>query len=685
MELLAPAGNMECLKAAVLSGADAVYFAGKNFGARSFADNFSDDEIREAAKYCRLRSVKTYVTVNTMMFDREFKELDSFICLLAEAGVDGVIVQDLGVMRRIQSICPELLIHASTQMTVHNLAGVCTLENMGVKRVVLARELSEKDIRYISENCGIELELFVHGAMCMSYSGQCLMSSVLGGRSGNRGKCAQPCRLNYSPSGGSGKFYLSLKDMSLIQHLSSMKEIGIASLKIEGRMKGTDYVSETVSIYRSCIDQERLPYKEEIERLNKVFYRGGLTDGYFTDKTGPKMFAFDKPDNPYAKGGAYLPEESKNDKKIKVYCKVILAEGTTPEITLSVMGQTVHYCGDAILEPAMKNPARPDDARKQLYKTGGTIFEFEPVEVEIKGSPFVPVKSLNELRRSAVGMLEELILEKGKKQMRNVPFLEGENKSQRGRMLLTASVQNMEQFEAIKDFPFVRIDMPLDIVYENKMALLQEKERIVIRPNVIVKDGVFAETVETLKELRELGFCNLRVENICWLNQHSRFNLFGGYRLNTANSMASEMLSEQGMKSICLSPELNLAQIRDMYKPVPAEAVIYGHIPLMITENCLIKNMGNCPCSGSGEIYDRKGKKFPVIRDGKECRSVVLNGVPLYMGDKRHELSDAGIDFGLMLFTVETPERCTELCRDYLTKAEFDGEYTRLHFYKGVI
>ena len=343
MELLAPAGNMECLKMAVKSGADAVYFAGKLFGARSFADNFSDEEIYEAAEYCRLRGVKTYITVNTMMVDREFSDIDRFVEVLANAGVDGVIVQDLGVVERIHNICPDMPVHASTQMTVHNLAGVKRLEEMGISRVVLSRELSFEDISYIAQNCNAELEVFVHGAMCMSYSGQCLMSSMLGGRSGNRGKCAQPCRLSYHSGDGKDKFYLSLKDMSLAGHLEKLQSIGVASLKIEGRMKGEEYISSVVGTYRKCIDEHRMPTVEENNRMNRVFFRGGLTDGYFAEKIGPDMFAFDKPDNPYEKQGGedkFIPDE----RITKVKCIAKFSEGETPEITLSAMGieVTVH-------------------------------------------------------------------------------------------------------------------------------------------------------------------------------------------------------------------------------------------------------------------------------------------------------------------------------------------------------
>ncbi|MEE1012719.1 MAG: DUF3656 domain-containing protein [Clostridia bacterium] len=684
MELLAPAGNMECLKTAVSSGADAVYFAGKSFGARSFANNFAEEELREAVSYCRLRGVKTYVTVNTMTLDREFKELDRFIALLADAGADGVIVQDLGVVRRIHEICPELPVHASTQMTVHNLEGVRALEKLGITRVVLSRELSGAEIRHIAEHCTAELEVFVHGAMCMSYSGQCLMSSVLGGRSGNRGKCAQPCRLAYRPAEGKEQFYLSLKDMSLIRHLEELRDMGIASLKIEGRMKGPDYVAAVVETYRRCLDETRPPKKEEEIRLNRVFYRGGLTDGYFTGNKGPGMFAFDKPDNPYAKGGEAAAEPPEM-RTTPLACRVTLAEGERPEITLIGMGQTIVHQGESPLDRAQKNPANRESVREQICKTGGTAFVFDPVEIEVMGSPFVPVKVLNGLRRAAIEKLETAVLTQAKKQVLPKPltFPEGEEHQ----MQLTAAVRTAEQFDAIREYPFARIDVPLSVVSENPEPFLPEVARIVVAPPVIVTDRDYDNIRQQLTELHALGFRYLRAEHTHWLTLTEDWTLLGGHRLNVANSYALQQLKDMGFRGVCLSAELNLAQVRDIRKCLPAELLIYGHLPLMITENCVLKNMNACPCDGVGEMVDRKGKTFPVIRDDNVCRSVILNGVPLYLADKPEDVAKSGIAYGRLLFTVESPEDCREIARQYLglKQPAPKGAYTRLHFYKGVL
>lgn len=684
MELLAPAGNMECLKTAVKYGADAVYFAGKQFGARSFADNFSEEELREAVSYCRLRGVKTYVTVNTMTLDREYGELDSMIALLADAGVDGVIVQDMGVLRRIRQICPDLSIHASTQMTVHNLDGVRELEKLGVKRVVLARELSAEEIGYIARNCAAELEVFVHGAMCMSYSGQCLMSSVLGGRSGNRGKCAQPCRQPYQDKQGNEKFFLSLKDMCLMRHLKTLEEMGVASLKIEGRMKGPAYVAEVVAAYRRCIDENRQPTGEEETRLNRVFYRGGLTDGYWKNHKGKEMFAFDKPDNPYAKGGE-MEMPNAEERQTKATCKVWLNEGERPRLFLKAMGKQIEVVGEEPLQRAEKNPATKDGVVGQISKTGGTAFVFSPIELEIAGSPFAPVKMLNQLRRDGIAKLEEAILEGAKKPLVSLPqesFL-----NQKQEMQLTASVRTAAQFDAIREFPFAYIDVPLSLLIKAPEKYLPEQERVVVSPPAIVTDDGQKEVWGQLTQLSKMGFTHLRAENIHCLSQKENWTLHGGHRLNVASSSAVRQWEEMGLSTLCLSAELNLAQVRDIQKSIPLELLIYGHLPLMITENCVLKNQNFCTCNGTGTLTDRKGTAFPVIKDDDVCRSVILNSVPLFVADKLLDVTKTGVAYGRLCFTVESPEQCQKIATQYCGKAPvaLPEGYTRLHFYKGVL
>ena len=682
MELLAPAGNMECLMAAVNSGADAVYFAGKSFGARSFADNFSYQELGEAISYCHLRGVKAYITVNTMTLDREFDELDEFIKALADQGADGVIVQDLGVAERIRRICPSLPVHGSTQMTVHNLEGVLALKKMGITRVVLSRELSKDDIEYITQNCGIEIEVFVHGAMCMSYSGQCLMSSVLGGRSGNRGKCAQPCRLKYHSGDNNEGCYLSLKDMSLISHLDELSKMGVASLKIEGRMKGAEYVSAVVGTYRRCIDENRKPTQKEIENMNSVFFRGGLTDGYFTGKKGKEMFAFDKPDNPYKKGENIQKQEIP-EKKTKAVCSVFLKEGEKARLEISAMGETAEVYGEKPLEKAQKNPPNKEDIKSRISKTGGTAFEMIDIKVEIGGCPFVSASELNGLRRAGIDALSEKILNKYKKTT-EVVAKKQHKAYNRNPLKYTATVYTKEQFYAVIQFDFQWIGVPLDLVYENLLEFEEYKKRIVICPPVIVPDSLRENIEKQLDKLKEKGFDRIVAENISWFNSKA-FKIVGGHRLNIANSGAVIEYEKLGAESVCLSAELNMAQIRDIEKSIATEVLAYGHLPLMVCENCILKNMDKCSCDGFGYVYDRKGEKFPVIKDGNYCRSVVLNTVPLYMADKLDDFEKAGVQLARLMFTIEDGEETSKICQWYMDRKEYNREFTRLHYYKNLL
>lgn len=698
-ELLAPAGNMACLRAAVQSGADAVYFAGQSFGARSYAENFDEDAIFRAVEYCHLYSAAAYVTVNTTVFDRELDRLEQFVHMIAKAGVDGVIVQDPGVVWTIRTICPELPLHGSTQMTVHNLAGVRTAEQMGMKRIVLSRELTFSEIQYILQHCRAEIEIFVHGAMCMSYSGQCLMSSVLGGRSGNRGKCAQPCRLAYGGRDGE-RYYLSLKDMSLIEHSRMLADSGIASLKIEGRMKGPAYVAAVVGIYRKCLDQERGATPEELSQLNRVFYRGGLTDGYFTGQTGREMFAFDKPDNPYARmeGESVEPKE---ERQLGLSAEVSIQAGQPVSISIWYKDFVVQTKGEVLAEPARQRCLTEEEIRRQLTKTGGTPFVFQKMQIAIQDGVFLPVRELNAVRRQALSDVEARILSAYPRwDCRAYPQQPMEKKQ---RFLgYTCAVRTEEQFWTAAEFDFSYLYLPVDVLARAPERFQKEAERIVIQPPAIQKETEWQAFEAELDRLHALGFCRLLVENTSHLQYSGRFILYGGHRLNLTNVRALEEYKDAGLTAACLSPELNLAQIRDMEKCLPTEILVYGHLPLMVTENCILQNTGQCPgnkegkgCErtaacpsagrGGGKLSDRKGISFPVVRDGSACRSVVLNSLPTYMGDKKEELKTAGAAYQRLWFTIETAEECRKICGDYLLGIPCGMEkYTRLHFYKGV-
>ncbi len=682
MELLAPAGTYECVWAAVESGADAVYFAGQNFGARSYAGNLTDDEICRAADFCHLRGAKAYVTVNTLVYDREYKELERFIKVITKAGIDAAIVQDLGALRYIRKMSPDIELHASTQMTVHSASGVRELEKKGVSRIVLSRELSRPEIQGIIKDTSAEIEVFAHGAMCMSYSGQCLFSSIIGGRSGNRGKCAQPCRLLYSSEGDS-RFFLSLKDMCLAEHIGQLKEDGVASLKIEGRMKGEAYIRKVVSTYRRLIDEERLPSKAEIEGLERIFFRGGLTDGYYKGEKGCHMFAFDKPDNPYLKNEEKTDATAK--KQNKVTMSAIFVEGEIPRITVQYGDICASANMDEIVQTALNKPTREETVREQLAKMGGTAFVADGIDITLSRNAFVPISSINELRRRGISALEEEILKLNKNKRIEEPK-EIEKISRKGEGVYTCSVLDINQYRAVKNYKFEHIYLPLYIVEQNIEELIKDKDRVVIILPAIMKGSEREGYKERLLRLKSAGFIKAEISTIDALDIAEGFDIYGSCRMNITNSVALFEAASMGFDKLCLSAEMNLPQIRDIAKCTQCEIIAYGRIPLMITENCILKNIKKCPCTSCEYITDRTGARFPVIKDGDICRSVVLNSVPLYMADRLEDLKSAGADSLRLIFTTETEAECRQVCKAYQEGGQVrDIDYTRLHYLKGAL
>lgn len=711
-ELLAPAGNPECLEAAVTMGADAVYLSGKEFGARSYADNFDRDQLREAVKFSHLRGVKVHVTVNTVVGDKELGELEEYLLYLDEIGADALIIQDLGVLRIAKKLGIRPQLHASTQLTVHSLAGAKSAVRLGFDRIVLSRELSFEQIKYISENCGAETEIFIHGAMCMSYSGQCLMSSMLGGRSGNRGKCAQPCRQAYKYNSKSERFCLSLKDMSLANRIDKVLESGVSSLKIEGRMKGSAYVGCVVKTYADCLRENRKPTKRETERMNRIFYRGGQSSGYFDNKIGTDMFTFDKPDNPYKSGSKSIADEIaaeiakwRDRYKIRLNCDIEIVPGSKIKMNLSGEGISACVLGDNIIETASSKPVTGETVLRQIKKTGGSIFEFDNININIKDNPFVPLKEINEIRRRAIETAENIILENMRPSKRKIS--ERKQAVQRNKNTdmfsktnefgFTASVLDIAQYKAVIEFEnennvkFLYISVPQHIIQSCIDEFSDNRERIAIEPPAIVTDREFGEYSEGLRMLKSHGFGKLRVHNISGFENEFGFELFGSWRLNVTNSLAVRECFENGICTVMLSPELSLPQIRDISKNscVPTEVLGYGYVPLMITENCIIKNLDEkiCPCGKDVKyMTDRIGKKFPIIRDGSSCRSVLLNSCPTFMADKQDDIIKAGADLVNLRFSVEPSAAVKQVCGAYFGVDDYViNDFTRMHFYKGII
>ena len=689
IELLAPAGNFECLKAAVQSGADAVYFAGKNFGARSYAQNFSEDEIKQAIDYCHLRGVKTHITINTAYSDAEISSVLEFVNFLYKEGADALIVSDVGLISLIKKHFPKISVHASTQMTIHSLDGVKFAENLGADRVVLSRELSFNDINYISSNCSAEIEVFVHGALCMSYSGQCLLSSMIGGRSGNRGSCAQPCRLPFGTSKENKKFILSLKDLSLINHIASIKNSKISSLKIEGRMKGAQYVAAVVSTYRKYLDNAFKVSDTDKEILERIFYRGGQTDGYFAGEKGEKMFTFEKPDNPYLKQSKdILSEFDKNfdeinSKKIDVDLSFCAAVGEEAKVTVKSENTERFYKHDTICQEAKTKSVDEEFIKAQLLKTGGTPYNIKKLDIDISDGLFLSKSELNEIRRNSLSVLEEKIIDNNKREsdFKGLEEDESVNIKTNG---YTAFVSSIEQLNAAAEFDFERIYISYELLNDTNCFKENIKDKIVVALPEIIFDGELEKVEKIISKAKENGIDKLLINNPSQLKYAKDYKVFLSYRFNIWNEYTLKFYKEKyNVSAVCLSPELSLKFITKMNKAAETEIIAYGHIPVMITENCIIKNTGKCPCNGEFVyITDRIGAKFPVKKAGNACRSILYNSVPIYLADKKNILNNTGCMMNLY-FTVENAENVKKICKEYFeNKADMPESFTRGHYFK---
>lgn len=689
IELLAPAGNFECLKAAVQSGADAVYFAGKNFGARSFAQNFSMDEIKEAVDYCHLRGVKTHITVNTACLDSEFSEVFEFINYIYSVGADAIIVSDVGIISEIKRCFPKLSIHASTQMTIHNLDGVRFAESLGVDRVVLSRELPFTEIEYISNNCSAEIEIFTHGALCMCYSGQCLLSSMIGGRSGNRGSCAQPCRLPFGITKDNKKYILSLKDMSLVNHINKIKGSKIKSLKIEGRMKGAQYVAAVVSTYRKYIDNSVEVLEKDKEILERVFYRGGLTDGYFSGAKGPKMFDFEKPDNPYLRQSKQiLSDFDKNyseveERKVNLNLSFFASVADKPSLKVKYNDTEIVYVHESKVQQAKNNPVDKNFIVKQLSKTGGTPFSVSDMDIKIGEGVFFSKSELNEIRRNALLLFTKNLVDSYR---RNSDFscIEDSITENIVSCDFTAYVMKKEQLDIVKEFDFKRIYIHYDMLEDVRLYAADEKKKFVLSLPEISFDSEVEKIERKLKIAKKNGINKLLINNPSQLKYACDFELILSHRFNIWNKYSLNLyFKKYNITSAFLSPELSSKAIKSINKPVESEIIVYGHIPVMITENCIIKNTGSCPCNDDFHyIIDRMGARFPVKRADSSCRNVLYNCVPIYLADKRSLLSKMDCVKNLY-FTVENRETVKKICSDYFeNKVSLPEIFTRGHYLK---
>lgn len=683
MELLAPAGSFEALRAAVQSGADAVYLGGTKFSARSSCANFDISELEKSITYCHQRGTAVHIAANTLIKENECEEFLDYLGVLNDIGADAVIIQDLGMAYAAAQLYPDLPLHASTQLTCASLEGAEFLEGIGFSRIVLARELDIKSIEKIASNTDAEIEVFIHGAICMSYSGQCLMSSMIGGRSGNRGRCAQPCRLPYNFR-NNGKtvekgYLLSPKDMCLVNHLSELEKAGVDSLKIEGRLKRPEYVSAVTGVYRKCLDGGRGADRAEYNELINAFNRSGFTDGYFTLKTGAGMMAYENPsniaENKYSDEVLMRCADNAEYKKIPVSIDCTVSIGMPVLLTVTDnCGNSVTVSGESDAEYAVNKPLSPERAEAQLKKLGGTLYEAASVQLTLQDNAVVPVSELNNVRRMAIEALNKKRSSKAVRRKNRIEFSFDEKPVDE--YSLTAACRTAEQAECCINAGIKRIYAPGGVIEELKQKGFSENLIQVLPP-------IDREGKNDTAHVRGAAL----VSSYGQLNKGKNIKYSAGMRLNIANSYTLKLFSEC---EVCeLSPELTINELAAIKKTCDTEITVYGRLPLMTFENCPVRAQGKCDGGKSkNTLTDRMKEEFPLVC-AEGCFCVLLNSKPLYMADRLDELKKCGAKYFKLDFTVETGEECHRIINDYLKALSGEkamsmkvNTFTRGHYYK---
>ena len=692
LELLAPAGSMEALRAAVQNGANAVYLGCGQFNARQSAKNFTPQTLTEAVKYCHIRGVAVHLTLNTLVADRETEEVAALIRHAAISGVDAFIVQDLGVLQLCRQIAPKVPIHGSTQMTVHSLPGVLLCAAWGMRRVVLSRELNRDEIRYICQNSPIEIEVFSHGALCMSYSGQCYLSAAIGGRSGNRGRCAQPCRQSYGYGRWQDRHPLSLKDNCLVHYLQELQDMGVASLKLEGRMKRPEYVAAVTQVYRQALDQGVVTREME-QKLYTAFNRQGFTDGYYTGKIGQHMFGIreDKPETGNWMKQMRQTYETAENGLVPITMDVRILPGSS---SLTVTDADGHSCtlNGPVPEQARVAELTEELLSARLTKTGGTPYVCRDIQVRIAPGLTMSAAAINAMRRDALNLLTAQRARRDEVRTgrpHKIPHYPGIRKSPE----LTVQVTSREQItgKLLKLAPKV-LYVPLHILTEDPEFCRELVRRSVnvcaVLPR-IVHDTELPRLRQALSNIRKLGVEEALIGNLGLLIpvREAGLQVRGDFGLNMYSSAAVNAARDLELKSATLSFEMTLPQIRDVSKAVPCEILCYGRLPLMITENCVIRgNTGACACGhGPSKLVDKTGAEFPLVKDGNTCRNVVLNGKKLNWLDRQNDLARLGLWATRLYFTTENPKEVDQVLASYLNPTSFDpGACTRGLYLRGL-
>lgn len=701
-ELLAPAGNLEIFKGVIESGADAVYVGGSMFGARAYANNFTEDELLEAIDFAHLRGVKVYLTVNTLIKNSEFSKLYDYLLVYYKRGLDAVIVQDIGVVKAIHEYFPSMEIHTSTQMTVTGADGVRFLSQFGVTRVVMAREVSLAEMKRIHEETGMELEAFVHGALCYSYSGQCLFSSILGGRSGNRGRCAQPCRLPYTVEGKKDEYILSLKDMCGIKALDKLHDAGVYSLKIEGRMKQLEYACGVVKYYRSYIDSMKPVSDADYDRIKALGNRCGFTDRYYFDHNGSDMVTYVKPN--FVSNAA---EPSPEKRKLSIEGELVLREGEPGSLTVK-RGDVTYKASIEPVSAALKAPLDKKAAIDRINKTGDTDFEFSHIKAQIGENVFVPNGALNKLRRDAISGLCDKLLKKYYRD--DARYADISSMCELPEHVVKSDATHEDGAVNAKDYTTIcscmtRAQLDTLISYEcfdvfyldfdmyDRKTLIQQfaddvksltkrnKKVYLMLPTIFRADSS-DYFVSIAKELDTVSFEGFVVKN--YEELYLTENLFTGkkvildHNMYTFNDVSKSVFFEHGVSGDTVPLELNSREIMHRNN-IGSQMIVYGYYPLMTTANCVHKNTKGCD-KKQKLIYlkDRYNKSFAVCNNCKECYNTIYNSLPTMLTKNIGKLKEAGIRSFRYSFTIETPKQIKAVMDDKV------AEYTNGHYKRGV-
>lgn len=701
-ELLAPAGNLEILKGVIESGADAVYVGGSMFGARAYANNFTEEELLEAIDFAHLRGVKVYLTVNTLIKNSELSKLYDYLLVYYKRGLDAVIVQDIGVVKAIHEYFPSMEIHTSTQMTVTGADGVRFLSQFGVTRVVMAREVSLAEMKRIHEETGMELEAFVHGALCYSYSGQCLFSSILGGRSGNRGRCAQPCRLPYTVEGKKDEYILSLKDMCGIKAFDKLHDAGVYSLKIEGRMKQLEYACGVVKYYRSYIDSMKPVTDADYDRIKALGNRCGFTDRYYFDHNGSDMVTYVKPN--FVSNAA---EPSPEKRKLSIEGELVLREGEPGSLTVK-RGDVTYKASIEPVRAALKAPLDKKAAIDRINKTGDTDFEFSHIKAQIGENVFVPNGALNKLRRDAISGLCDKLLKKYYRDdaryadissMCELPehVVKSDSAHEDGAVnakdytaicscMTRAQLDTLISYDCFDvfylDFDMYDRNTLIQQFADDVKCLTKRNKKVYLMLPTIFRADSSDYFVSIAKELDKVSFEGFVVKN--YEELYLTENLFTGkkvildHNMYTFNDVSKSAFFEHGVSGDTVPLELNSREIMHRNN-IGSQMIVYGYYPLMTTANCVHKNTKGCD-KKQKLIYlkDRYNKSFAVCNNCKECYNTIYNSLPTMLTKNIGKLKEAGIRSFRYSFTIETPKQIKAVMDDKV------AEYTNGHYKRGV-